>query len=94
MTICAERTAVVKAVTANTMMGPKMIHRVFVVTDSGDDVPFFPCGGCRSVLAEFSSPTTKVYVSNLDGTKVICSTMGELLPNSFEMAFSAARGQK
>jgi cytidine deaminase len=88
MTICAERTAVVKAVSSS-RVGAAMIQRVWVACDVSDDSPLaFPCGGCRSVLAQFSAPETMVFVSNLSGSRVLSNNMGILLPNSFEMQFT------
>ncbi len=88
MTICAERTAITKAVSERPGMKPGDIAVVFVVTDTGDN-PAPPCGGCRSVLAQFDTEDTEVYASNLDGTVIRVFKAGELLPYSFEREFAA-----
>src|SRR5690554_5230218 len=44
-TVCAERVAIFKAVSE----GARRLRRVAVVSESGAS----PCGGCRSVMAEF-----------------------------------------
>lgn len=75
-TICAERVAIVKAVSE----GARELRRVAVVSEGGGR----PCGGCRSVMAEFGCPDTEVLMSDLGGT-VRRATLGELLPDSFEM---------
>ncbi len=52
MTICAERAALVQAVSR---FGPTMrIQAVAVTNLNGAASP--PCGGCRQVLAEFTEP--------------------------------------
>ncbi len=47
LTICAERAAVVQAVSS----GIREFRRIVVVT--GTEPPAAPCGACRQVLAEF-----------------------------------------
>jgi cytidine deaminase len=88
MTICAERTAVTKARSENGTLKSGDIQVVLVITDSGDS-PAPPCGGCRSVMAEFDTAETLVYASNLDGSVIREFTAGELLPYSFEREFAA-----
>ena len=41
-----------------------------------------PCGGCRQKLSEFSKPSTKIHLANLDGI-IESYTMADLLPYSF-----------
>lgn len=77
--ICAERTAIVKAVTA----GHLKFKALSVCTDSikcGS-----PCGICRQVIREFSGPDLNLPVVMLDKTAkhYILMTMDELLPASF-----------
>jgi homotetrameric cytidine deaminase len=79
-TVCAERVAIFKAVSE----GARRLRRVAVVSESGAS----PCGGCRSVMAEFGDPDTEVLISDLDG-HTRRTTLGVLLPDAFEMA---ARG--
>ena len=57
LTVCAERTAVFKAV----IEGQKDFQAI-AVTGSGSGF-IYPCGACLKVLAEFS-PGIKVMVSN------------------------------
>jgi len=60
-TICAERTAIFKAVSE----GAKKIKEVMVV--SSEQNPWPPCGFCRQVIAEFASPETLIHLSNPQG---------------------------
>jgi cytidine deaminase len=79
LTICAERAAVVRAVS---QFGPKIrIVAVAVANLSGKASP--PCGACRQVLAEFTEPDAPVIFPVAGGTRTM--TFSELLPLSFEM---------
>jgi cytidine deaminase len=73
-TICAERTAIVKAVSE----GEKKFQAVAVATENGGS----PCGLCRQVLAEFGLDTI-VLISNADGKLLKETTVDDLLPLSF-----------
>lgn len=75
-TICAERTAVAKAVSEG--------HRDFVriiIASSGEDY-CVPCGVCRQVLSEFA-PDMMVHCLNGCG-QIKSFSLRELLPHSFE----------
>lgn len=76
LTICAERTAVAKAVSE----GEREFEAVAVVTTSGA----MPCGACRQVLREFGGPSgdLRVIVADMAG-KVRSFTIAELLPEGF-----------
>lgn len=74
--ICAERSAVASAVSA----GHRRLRRVYVVADPAAT----PCGGCRSVIAEFGAPDTEIIVAGLDGAERRFR-LDELLPQAFEM---------
>jgi homotetrameric cytidine deaminase len=79
LTICAERAAVVRAVS---QFGPKIrIAAVAVANLNGKPSP--PCGACRQVLAEFTEPDAPVIFPVADGT--LTMTFGELLPLGTEM---------
>ena len=77
LTNCAERTAIFKAISA----GNRKIDAIAVIADT--DSPVSPCGACRQVIAEFSKPDTKVYLTNLLGN-VTEHTVEELLPGAFQ----------
>lgn len=64
-TVCAERVAVWKAFSEN--KSDLRITDVMVASDEA--VPWPPCGFCRQVLAEFSTPDTKVTLVNPAGAE-------------------------
>jgi homotetrameric cytidine deaminase len=79
LTICAERAAVVRAVS---QFGPKIrIAAVAVVNLNGKASP--PCGACRQVLAEFTEPGAPVIFPIENGTRTMA--FNELLPLGTEM---------
>lgn len=73
-TICAERTAIFKAVS----QGHRKIKEIAVVGDSSFS---YPCGVCRQVLREFGKDAI-IYVANSPDDYEEY-TLDELLPNSF-----------
>jgi cytidine deaminase len=73
-TICAERTAVVKAVSDG-----KTEFEAIAVT--GDSEYTYPCGLCRQVLREFGKDIIVIVANTVDDYKE--HTVGELLPYSF-----------
>lgn len=75
-TICAERTAIFKAISE----GAKSIKGVVVMTESRK--PWAPCGLCRQVILEFASAKTPVILANTKGKQKLL-TVGELCPHSF-----------
>jgi cytidine deaminase len=76
-TICAERTAIFKAISD----GKKKINKIAIVSDSDDYI--YPCGICRQVMIEFCTLETEVICSNIKGEQEIY-TLKELLPKAFE----------
>ena len=80
-TICAERTAVAKAVSEG--------HTDFVrIAIAGRSAGFcVPCGVCRQVLREFA-PDIEVICLNGKGEEQVF-TLSELLPHSFGPEFLA-----
>ncbi len=77
LTICAERAALVSAVTR---FGPRIrIQAVAVANLNGGASP--PCGACLQMLAEFILPTAPVVFPATDG---ICTVaFVELMPQAF-----------
>ena len=79
LTICAERSALVRAVA---QFGPQIrIEAVAVVNLNDAASP--PCGACRQVLAEFSQPDTPVAFPAADGLRTM--RFADLLPLGFDM---------
>ena len=73
-TICAERTALVKAVSE----GKRGFLAIAVVTRDGGS----PCGTCRQMLHEFA-PDLRVIVADLNGQVKYEMSMDEMLPHGF-----------
>lgn len=79
LTICAERAALVRAVS---QFGPGIrIEAVAVANLNGAASP--PCGACRQMLAEFCSPDATVVFPAADGTRTM--RFDEVLPLGFDM---------
>ena len=76
LTLCAERTAIFKAISE----GTREFTQVVIVTDAAKLTP--PCGACRQVLWEFA-PEAEVILANVRGrTKRM--KMSALLPSPFD----------
>ena len=75
LTICAERTAVFKAVAE----GAREFVRIAVAAGTSPLTP--PCGACRQVLAEFSHDL-EVLLVNLNGQSEVLR-LKDLLPRAF-----------
>jgi len=76
--ICAEQTAVVKAVSE----GHQKFRAIAVVGNS--EGPCLPCGTCRQVLSEFAGSDLPVICAGADGA-FQGYTLGELLAHSFRL---------
>ena len=74
--ICAERTAIVKAVSAD----QNTITAIAIASDSEDLT--FPCGICRQVIAEFAVNGIRLICANRNGDYKEYS-MNDILPNAF-----------
>jgi len=75
LTLCAERAAVVKAVSE----GARDFAAIAIATSLPQAL--MPCGACRQVLHEFA-PALRVLVVGADGRRVETS-LAELLPDAF-----------
>ena len=78
-TVCAERTAVFKAVSE----GEKEFAAIAIIGGPAGEKGRFcaPCGVCRQVLREFCELDFRVLLGSVD--KVQAYTLKELLPTSF-----------
>ena len=74
LTICAERSAVVKAVS----LGYRSF-RALAVSTPDSVIPVGPCGACRQVLSEFMHPSSPVVFGG-SGEEKIETTLGILYP--------------
>ncbi|CAG7836260.1 unnamed protein product [Allacma fusca] len=79
LTICAERTAIVKAVSEGRAV--KTLEAVAVSAASKAQI-VAPCGACRQVLGEFN-PNVKVYLHNAENGTVGITNLNFLLPACF-----------
>lgn len=73
-TICAERTALVKAVSE----GFRQFDTIVVVTRNGG----WPCGTCRQMMFEFA-PDLRVISADLEGNFLDEARLSDLLPHGF-----------
>jgi cytidine deaminase len=79
LSICAERSAVVRAVAEH---GPKLRIRAVAVTNL-NNAASSPCGACRQVLSEFM-PANGLILFPFDGSPQT-HTLAELFPFSFDL---------
>jgi cytidine deaminase len=79
LTICAERTALVRAVA---QFGPEIRVAAIAVTNL-NGMPSPPCGACRQVLAEFTAPDAPVIFPAADGVRTMA--FRDLLPMGFDL---------
>ena len=81
MSICAERTAFLKAISE----GEKDFDSIAVVIGEHDKESkgVTPCGYCRQFMSEFVDKDFKIYTITKDN-KLLEYTMKELLPYSFK----------
>jgi cytidine deaminase len=75
LTICAERSAIVKAISLG-----KTEFSALAVCCTKADYPVSPCGACRQVISEFTGSSFPVYFSGADTSNFISTTTGELFP--------------
>ena len=74
MTICAERSAIVKALSEG-----KRAFVALAVSCPDADYPVSPCGACRQVISEFAGKDLPIYFAGKEGT-MRSVTLGELFP--------------
>ena len=76
-TMCAERTAIYKAVSMGYKPGD---FQAISIASSGDN--FSPCGACRQVISEFGTDIDLVYKWD---DKIVVEKLKTLLPYSFSL---------
>lgn len=75
LTICAERSATVAAVSSG-----RRDFKALAVCTIDAEKPVSPCGACRQVISEFAAPDMPVVFGN-GQTIGVRTTVGELLPH-------------
>lgn len=75
LTLCGERTALVKAISE----GARDFVTLVVIADM--ETPVSPCGACRQVMSELCPPDMTVILANMAG-EITETTVAELLPNA------------
>lgn len=76
VTVCAERTAIFKAVSE----GEREFEAIAVATEDGCG---YPCGSCRQVMAEFSQDMD-VMLADAEGNITVETSIRDLLPGAFK----------
>ncbi len=76
-TICAERTAFVKAVSE----GDKEFSKVAIASSGGEA---WPCGICRQFMKEFCDDDFVIITGN-DADSIRTYTLAEMLPEGFRL---------
>ncbi len=76
-TICAERTAFVKAVSE----GDREFEKIAIVSSGGEA---WPCGICRQFMKEFCDNDFVIITGN-DADSIRTYTLDELLPEGFRL---------
>ena len=79
-TICAERTAILKAVSEHPEK--PTVEWMVLVTDTTPAST--PCGACLQVMSEFLQPDTPIHLANLQGIERVVA-FKELMPYTFEL---------
>ena len=77
LTNCGERTAIFKMISEK---GQKAKIKALAVTTKAD-IPCTPCGACRQVIQEFSTPNTVVIYKG--EKEYVVRSMDQLLPGAF-----------
>lgn len=78
-TMCAERTAIFKAVSE----GETKFTRIAIYADSSDYC--MPCGACRQVMSEFSQDMEILSANGAGG--YVSYRLDQLLPHTFKLRY-------
>ncbi|KAH0544221.1 cytidine deaminase-like [Cotesia glomerata] len=78
-TICAERTAISKAISD----GKLKFQAIAVAADMVNNLITSPCGVCRQTLAEFGDMS--IYLTDPTMTKIVQTSVNDLLPLAFRL---------
>ncbi len=75
---CGERTAIFKMISEK---GPQVKIKAIAITTKAD-ITCPPCGACRQVIQEFSTPETLVIYK--EGDNFVETPMTQILPGAFQ----------
>lgn len=75
LTICAERSAIVKAFSLG-----KTEFKSLAISCPDADKPVSPCGACRQVISEFVSADFPIVFAGKNDEEFVETTIGELFP--------------
>ena len=78
-TICAERTAIVKAVSE----GRRKFLRIAIYGEGENYC--MPCGACRQVMSEFDPEGDMEVLCTRSGGRYVSYRLSQLMPHPFEM---------
>lgn len=78
-TICAERTAIVKAVSE----GRRRFVRIAIYGEG--ETYCMPCGACRQVMAEFAGKDDMEVLCTRSGGRYVSYRLSQLMPHTFEL---------
>lgn len=78
-TICAERTAIVKAVSE----GRRKFLRIAIYGEGENYC--MPCGACRQVLSEFAGQEDMEVLCTRSGGRYVSYRLSQLMPHPFEL---------
>jgi homotetrameric cytidine deaminase len=87
LTICAERAALVRAVSE---FGPEIRLEAVAVANL-NEAASPPCGACRQMLAEFAEPDAAIVFPAADGIRQM--RFDEVLPLAFDMKLKTTNKQ-
>ena len=82
--MCAERVAIFSAKATHPT---KIVEKVVIVTEQGNEFPFSPCGSCRQVLMEYElnqKEPIEVILKSGKSKVWVFKSVRDLLPFAFE----------
>jgi cytidine deaminase len=79
LTICAERSALVSAVS----QGYRQFKAIAVIASRRPHGSVTPCGACRQMLSEFMKPDAPVIMTDAETGNTFQSAIKDLLPSAF-----------
>ena len=86
MCLCAERTVMAHAIAND----PNGVIEALAVIGGDLDMPAFPCGACRQVMAEMAlrqAMPFRVLVASLSGKVYLVKEPNSMLPHAFDKGF-------